>query len=122
MDQQKQTALIVKLRRVLVPRWHQPCQRCKYTTSVDIQKTRYKKASHSRRTTCERNESAQESGEQRYISDHQSNVESRDCITVLLELCGASERWQAESKVCCTVTALLARYKCKLELSGGQVE
>ena len=22
--------------------WHQPCQRCKYTTSVDIQKTRYK--------------------------------------------------------------------------------
>ena len=22
---------------------HQPCQRCKYTTSVDIQKTRYKK-------------------------------------------------------------------------------
>ena len=23
--------------------WHQPCQRCKYTTSVDIQKMRYKK-------------------------------------------------------------------------------
>ena len=23
--------------------WHQPCQRCKYTTSVDIQKTRCKK-------------------------------------------------------------------------------
>ena len=23
--------------------WHQPCQRCKYTTSVDIQETRYKK-------------------------------------------------------------------------------
>ena len=23
--------------------WHQPCQRCKYTTSVDIQKTRYKR-------------------------------------------------------------------------------
>ena len=23
--------------------WHQPCQRCKYTTSVDIQKTCYKK-------------------------------------------------------------------------------
>ena len=23
--------------------WHQPCQRCKYTTSVDIQKARYKK-------------------------------------------------------------------------------
>ena len=23
--------------------WHQPCQRCKYTTSVDIKKMRYKK-------------------------------------------------------------------------------
>ena len=23
--------------------WHQPCQRCNYTTSVDTQKTRYKK-------------------------------------------------------------------------------
>ena len=23
--------------------WHKPCQRCKYTTSVDIQKTRYEK-------------------------------------------------------------------------------
>ena len=23
--------------------WHQPCQRCKYITSVDIQKTRCKK-------------------------------------------------------------------------------
>ena len=43
--------------------WHQPCQRCKYTTSVDIpKKTRYK-ASHSRRTTSERSESAGESGE-----------------------------------------------------------
>ena len=34
----------------------------KYTTSVDIQKTRYK-ASHSCRTSCKRSESAQESGE-----------------------------------------------------------
>ena len=40
--------------------WHQPCQRCKYTTSVDIQKTRYKKAIHSCRITCERSESARE--------------------------------------------------------------
>ena len=37
--------------------WHQPCQRCKYTTSVDIQK-RAKKAIHSCRITCERSESA----------------------------------------------------------------
>ena len=45
--------------------WHQPCQRYKYTTSVDIQnetKMCYK-ASHSCRTTCERSESAQESRE-----------------------------------------------------------
>ena len=27
--------------------WHQPCQHCKYTTSVDIQKRAPKKASHS---------------------------------------------------------------------------
>ena len=43
--------------------WHQPCQRCKYTTSVDIQKTRYKKLVTHVETTCERSESAQESGE-----------------------------------------------------------
>ena len=64
--------------------WHQPCQRCKYATLVDIQKTRYKKlathvepdvpnmstrhprgheAPHHRRTTYERSESTQESGE-----------------------------------------------------------
>ena len=36
---------------------------CKYTTSVDIQKRAILKASHSCSTTCERNESAQESGE-----------------------------------------------------------
>ena len=53
--------------------WHQPCQRYKYTTSVDIKKKRRSyKASRSCRTTCERSESAQESGEERYISDHQS--------------------------------------------------
>ena len=34
----------------------------KYTTSVDIQKMRYK-ASHSCRTTCKHSESAQENGE-----------------------------------------------------------
>ena len=31
--------------------WHQPCQRCNYTTSMDIQKTSYK-ASHLCITTC----------------------------------------------------------------------
>ena len=35
----------------------------KYTTSVDIQKRTIKKDGHSCRITCERNESAQKSGE-----------------------------------------------------------
>ena len=39
--------------------WYQSCQHCKYTTLVDIQKH----AIHSCRITCERSESAQESGE-----------------------------------------------------------
>ena len=40
---------------------HQPCQLCKYTTSVDIKKTRYKKlVTRSCRITCERSESARE--------------------------------------------------------------
>ena len=65
--------------------WHQPCQRCKYTTSVDIQKRAIKKkASHSCSTICERSESAQESGEQRYISDHQSINQSINSLFFLL--------------------------------------
>ena len=49
------------------PRWLQfhvapAMSALKYTTSVDIQNTRYK-ACHSCRTTGERSESAQESGE-----------------------------------------------------------
>ena len=58
--------------------WHQPCQSCELSTPLRLifkkqtnKNTRYK-ASHSCRTTCERNESAQESGELRCISDHQS--------------------------------------------------
>ena len=52
-------------RRLQLGMWHRPCQRCKYTTlAVDIQKTRCKKTtSLSCRITCERSESAQESGE-----------------------------------------------------------
>ena len=52
--------------------WHQPCQRCKYTTSVDIQKTRYKKLF----THVESHASAVsllESGEQRYIKAINNN-------------------------------------------------
>ena len=39
--------------------WHQPCQRCKYTTSVEIEK-RAVKSYYSCRFTCERSESARE--------------------------------------------------------------
>ena len=39
--------------------WHQPCQRCKYTTLVDIQK-RTLKTSRSCRITCDCSESARE--------------------------------------------------------------
>ena len=50
--------------------WHQPCQRCKYTTSVDIQKCAIKtKTSRLCRTTCERNESARERRTALYKSD-----------------------------------------------------
>ena len=38
--------------------WHQPCQRCKYTTSVNIHKRAIK--CHSCRIPCERSESARE--------------------------------------------------------------
>ena len=52
--------------------WHQLCQRCKYTTSVDIQKTRYKKLfvhveSHASAV------SLLESGKQRYIKAINNN-------------------------------------------------
>ena len=43
--------------------WHQPCQRYKYTTLADIQQQKSYKANQSCRTTRERSESAQESGE-----------------------------------------------------------
>jgi len=51
--------------------WHQPCQCCKYTTSVDIQKLTVKDI-HSCRITCERSESAREWRIALYKSDHQS--------------------------------------------------
>ena len=48
--------------------WHQPCQHCKYTTSVDIQ-NRTTKTIHSCRITCERSESARERRIALYQSD-----------------------------------------------------
>ena len=53
--------------------WHQPCQCCKYTTSVDIQKGTIKKASHSCRITCERSETVQERRIALYKSDQQED-------------------------------------------------
>ena len=67
---------------------------CKYTTSVDIKKKNKKKtcykASHSCRNTWERNESAQESGKQCYISDHQSvsTLYLRSCVRVEVDVLG----------------------------------
>ena len=46
--------------------WHQPCQRCKYTTSVDIQKHAMKKLV-TRVESDASSVSLLESGEQRYI-------------------------------------------------------
>ena len=50
--------------------WHQPCQRCKYTTSVIFHKTLYK-AIHSCRITCEHSEPARERRIALYKSDQQ---------------------------------------------------
>ena len=59
-------------------------QALKYTTSVDIQKTCYKKKKKKKlvthRITCKRSESAQESGEKCYISDHQSICNSSGAV------------------------------------------
>ena len=58
--------------------WHPPCQRCKYTTSVYIQKRAVKKASHSCRITCERSESARE----RRIALFKSERNHQLCIDI----------------------------------------
>ena len=64
--------------------WHQPCQRCKYTTSVDIQKARYKKLV----THVESHASAVsllESGEQRYIKAIDNNNNNMVIVQELWE-------------------------------------
>ena len=73
--------------------WHQPWQRCKYTTSVDIQKTRYKKLV----TRVESHASAVsliESGEQRYIRAINkigaSSSDNEDSVAVFLL---SSQQW-----------------------------
>ena len=61
--------------------WHQPCQRCNYTTSVDIQKTRYKKTKQKQTKTshsCERSESARKRRIALYKSDEQQQ-QRKEC-------------------------------------------
>ena len=65
--------------------WHQPCQRCKYTTSVDIQKLAIK-AIHSCRITCERSESARERRISLYKSDHQSSLKTQTVFLSIYKL------------------------------------
>ena len=65
--------------------WHQPCQRCLYTTSVDIQKTRYKNLvthvqSHASSV------SLLESGEQRYTKAINSSNRIILAVTIIMTL------------------------------------
>ena len=55
--------------------WHQPCQHCKHTTSVNIQKTRCKKlVIHVESITCEHGESDRDQKIAPYKSDKQTTV------------------------------------------------
>ena len=70
--------------------WHQPYQRCKYTTSVDIKKRAIEKLV----THVESHASAVsllESGEQRYvkaINKYNNNTEFRSCVKVEVAILG----------------------------------
>ena len=75
--------------------WHQPCQRCKYTTLVDIQKRAKKKkkkknAIHSCRITCERSGSARE----RRIALHKSDQQQWQCLA----FCLSWRHWKQRQK------------------------
>ena len=51
--------------------WHQPCQRCNYTTLVEIQKRAMKKlVTHVLKNTCERSESVRKWRIALYKSSH----------------------------------------------------
>ena len=63
--------------------WHQPCQRCKYTSSVNIEKMRYKKARNSCRITFERNETAPERKIALYKSHQQLLLLSFMTVTIV---------------------------------------
>ena len=92
--------------------WHQPCQRCNYITSLDIQKTRHKKLF----THAESHASAVsllESGEERYVKainynnhnnlSHDKSRELDPPLLVLLHwragLCGSRELRDVQRQV-----------------------
>ena len=96
--------------------WRQACQRCKYTTSVDIQKTHYKKLF----TYVESHASAVsllESGEQRYIQAINNNITVRNkgqrltwlasvprfCADMQVAICKLDT---LDHKTCCSASAL----------------
>ena len=64
--------------------WHQPCQRCKYTTLVDIKTLKNTiKASHLCRITCECSESAREWRIAVYKNDrHQQQIERLEYTSI----------------------------------------
>ena len=62
--------------------WHQPCQRCKYTTSVDIQKRAIRSYLHIYAESHASAVSLLESGEQRYIKaiNNNNNFLPENCV------------------------------------------
>ena len=94
--------------------WHQPCQHCKYTTLVDIQKTRYK-AIHSCRTICERSESAKRVENSANKSDHQSNCDQ--CQSMVSALLYVQEnhkaRWDRQPRMATSTLTELLNYDQK---------
>ena len=69
--------------------WHQPCQRWKYTTWVDIDKCAiiiYKRASHTCRIACEHSESTRERRIALYIKSINNRRNSRKVpVTYVLD-------------------------------------
>ena len=89
--------------------WHQPCQRCKYTTFVDIQKLAIKKAVHSCRITCEHNGFAWDrrialyKRDQQQQQQQQNNVWMNGQLNVNVFTCDWMSEWSVDGM---TVTVL----------------
>ena len=84
--------------------WHQPCQRCKYTASVDIQKTRYKKLVTRVKSHAITFESAQKRGIKAMmmmIIIKTRGVARSLCLYQLIT--STRKQWGELKDVCCTV-------------------